>query len=802
MVGGVILWWRSARLSELTALDYKQDWHTVAEALLLLSPENTILEANPAAVALLGEGIVGESLTAVLPPPPSPYTTHTLPLHTWRKQKRGHLVMVTEKPLPPPPIPPAMPLPAAPTDTAATSISPTIPYKVLRAIGELLEPEAVAYIAVQAIADFTHWPIVVVYTPDDENKLVIRAAVGIPFTDEGVIGRAYRTGHTQIIPEPQQPAAYLTPFNLPPSALAIPLRRGRKQLGVLLIEHDQPDAFSEDDILIGEALADAIVLALDNARLFTEAQNRLTEQSVLREAMSVISSTLDLNSVLFHLAEQVGKLMRATSVYICSYDAQQSTTAVLAEYYGSRASETERVSDISTTYYLPDEFPGTVTALEAGEPILAYVDDPALSPAKRQHLQAFSGYTSLVIPLQVGGKTIAYAEIWESQQRRTFTPAEIQLCQDIAHHAAIAIENARLFKAIADERSRLQALIESDRDGIILIGTTGDILVMNEPAHRFLHFDGPLEKWRNISSNQAIAYLAQKAPEIAQIAQSEKTRLIQGDTQPHEGEYDLPNRSIHWRSLPVIEEGEALSRLIVLRDITEERLLEKMREDLIHTMVHDLRSPLASISITLDLLNMYLGEAKEAKISRALKRAQTSSEHMLSIVNAILDISRLESGRVDLAYSTVTFTSIIDPVLEMHLPLTLEKQLQITRHFSADLPLIEVDAALIERVMQNLVGNAIKFTPAGGTIQIEAQPQADCLLVSVIDSGPGIPKTVQNRLFQKFSTGDHPQRGSGLGLAFCKMAVEAHQHRIWLAHSSSAGSTFQFTLPLADSTHS
>lgn len=704
-----------------------------------------------------------------------------------------------ERPSDPLPTPPPPPIPDPPV---LSSLSPTIPYKVLRAIGELLEPEAVAYVAVQAIADFTHWPTVAIYTPDDEDRLGIRAAVGIPFTDEGVVGRAFRTSHTQTIPDPNQPLAYISPLALAHSALAIPLRRGRKQLGVLVVEEEDATAFPEDAILIAEALADAIVLALDNARLFTEAQNRLTEQSVLREAMSIISSTLDLNTILHNLAEQMGRLLQATSVYISSYDAQQATTTVLSEYYGLRASEAERVSDVGMVYHLLEGFPDSVTTLEAGKPILAYVDDPGLTASKRQHLQTFGGYTSLVIPLQVGGQTIAYAEIWESQQRRTFTNEEIQLCQDIAHHAAVAIENARLFKAVADERGRLQALIESDREGIILVGGNGRILVMNEPARRFLQFDKPLEDWINVANSEAIAHLAQKSPELAQIAQTEKERIVQGDSQPTAGEFDLPPYSIHWRSLPVIEESQTPSRLIVLRDITEERQLEKMREDLIHTMVHDLRTPLASISITLDLINMYIGEAQEERVRRALARARTSTEQLLAMVNAILDISRLESDRVELAYNTVTFESILNPVLDLQMPLALENQLQVNTEIPSDLPLVRVDAALVERVLQNLLGNAIKFTPMGGVVQVQVEPHDDHLLIAISDSGAGIPKAIHGRLFQKFSTGNHAKRGSGLGLVFCKMAIEAHQQRIWLAETSPAGTTFKFTLPLADSPHS
>jgi signal transduction histidine kinase len=189
-------------------------------------------------------------------------------------------------------------------------------------------------------------------------------------------------------------------------------------------------------------------------------------------------------------------------------------------------------------------------------------------------------------------------------------------------------------------------------------------------------------------------------------------------------------------------------------------------------------------------------------VARTLTRARSSTLHMLSMVNEILDINRLESGRLDLAYQSVSFTSIINPVLDMQMPLAVESNMQLILDIPPDLPQIRVDAALIERVMQNLVGNAIKFTPSEGTVRIKAEVQNKHVLVSVTDSGPGIPQVVSGRLFQKFSTGDQQQRGSGLGLAFCKMALEAHHQTIWVADTSSKGTTFQFTLPLAPSKHS
>jgi signal transduction histidine kinase len=130
----------------------------------------------------------------------------------------------------------------------------------------------------------------------------------------------------------------------------------------------------------------------------------------------------------------------------------------------------------------------------------------------------------------------------------------------------------------------------------------------------------------------------------------------------------------------------------------------------------------------------------------------------------------------------------------------LEKDLELERDVAPDLPGVWVDAKLVERVLQNLVGNAVKFTPGGGVVRVTAQVDAAerCprILIAVSDTGPGISPGIRDRLFQKFVTGRQEERGSGLGLAFCKMAIEAHDERIWVESTPGEGATFFFTLPV------
>jgi signal transduction histidine kinase len=245
-----------------------------------------------------------------------------------------------------------------------------------------------------------------------------------------------------------------------------------------------------------------------------------------------------------------------------------------------------------------------------------------------------------------------------------------------------------------------------------------------------------------------------------------------------------------------------LGRLFVLRDVTEERLLEKLRDDLTHTMVHDLRNPLTAISMSLQMLASRTGDALPAEQQRMLSHALNRTRQMTGLVNAILDVSQLESGQVPLRCQPLFLAALVTDTLVWQRALAAEKEISLEHHIADDLPLISADPDLLQRILENLVGNAIKFTPAGGCIRLSAAISTEpdhrpIVRISVTDSGPGIDPDLQNRLFQKFVTGRQPGKGSGLGLAFCRLAVEAHGGRIWAESEPGGGATFHFTLAAA-----
>jgi len=238
----------------------------------------------------------------------------------------------------------------------------------------------------------------------------------------------------------------------------------------------------------------------------------------------------------------------------------------------------------------------------------------------------------------------------------------------------------------------------------------------------------------------------------------------------------------------------------MIEDITARRAAEQMREDLTHTIVHDLRSPLTAITTSLELLQSGLLGELSARQDEVVQLAQSGARRMLQLIDTILDVSRLEAGQMPLRQIAFDLSDLVSTVIRLQGPLAGDKQVQLVNDLPATLPLVWADADIIERVLQNLVGNAIKFTPAGGVVRVSARVAEGAspkVLVSVSDTGAGIPPELRDRLFSKFAIGQQRGRGTGLGLAFCKLALEAHGEAIWAENLPDRGATFTFSLPLA-----
>ncbi|HNT24368.1 MAG TPA: histidine kinase N-terminal 7TM domain-containing protein [Anaerolineales bacterium] len=245
------------------------------------------------------------------------------------------------------------------------------------------------------------------------------------------------------------------------------------------------------------------------------------------------------------------------------------------------------------------------------------------------------------------------------------------------------------------------------------------------------------------------------------------------------------------------DQGEIAYFISVKQDISERKQVEKLRDDLAHTMVHDLRNPLGNVMFAVDVLSQPNPPTEEERAT-LFKVARASGARMMDLLDAILEVTRLETGQMPLNPAPVDLADLITGALKMQSPLSKEKGIHLSSDLLHNLPPVNVDHSVISRVLQNLIGNAIKFTPSGGEVRVGLAQESEggMLCVSIRDNGPGIAGDMIAHIFSKFVTGRVEGSGSGLGLAFCRLAVEAHRGHIWVESEPGQGSVFYFTLPV------
>ena len=351
-------------------------------------------------------------------------------------------------------------------------------------------------------------------------------------------------------------------------------------------------------------------------------------------------------------------------------------------------------------------------------------------------------------------------------------------------------------KALKDSEQTNRMLLEAAPVGVVVVDKKANIVLVNDSATRLFGYT------HTELVDQPLSMLI---PEESRTRHSKhySTFISNPQTRPMGNGLNLSARHKDGHTFPVeislgyVETADGILTMAFILDMTRQHELEHMREAMIHTMVHDLRNPLSAIYTGIAFLKEEVEETWKDHHQYILNVAARNTDKMLALVNSILDVNQLESGQMPVRWTSFSLQELVANALASLLPLANDKGLHVQNLIPATLPNAWADEQLIERVLQNLIGNAIKFTPSGGTISITATHETDDkLYVTVSDTGPGIPPEIRDRLFQAFVTGKHKRRGNGLGLAFCKLALNAHGESISVQNVSGQGATFIFTLPV------
>ncbi len=712
-------------------------------------------------------------------------------------------------------------------------------------VGVSLDPEQI-YVAVHRAAQRLMPVESFVISLLDEEKGEIegvylvdgdkRAPVARIPRDQGLSGRVISTGqplllHTPSSVEEMGGIPYGRP-ETPQSILAVPMLLGGRALGMLSAQSYQPNVYTEEDLQILSTLANQAMVAIQNGRLLNETrrlaqelEQRVVERTAelerekqntetLLRILTEVSSSLDLDRALNRTLALLNDAIGAEQGTIMLLNADDNMLHYRAGYgYLSEMMSGERRG---FKLKVGEGLAGWVVANR--EPVLIgdLLKDPrwvTTPSSSREHRSA------IVVPLMVGEDVIGVLMVFH-RKANFFGPERLNMVKAIAGQVSVAINNAHLYELIRDqaerlgsmlrreqeEASRSQAILEAVADGVLVTGPNNRISFVNNSAEKILELEAermvgqPLDVFAGLFGKAAGSWMQtirawSEAPSKYQKGETYAERL------------DLQNgRIILVHLAPVIFQNDFLGTVSIFRDITHEVEVDRLKSEFVATVSHELRTPMTSIRGYTDVLLMGAAGALNENQAHFLNIIKSNTERLNILVNDLLDISRIESGRVTLSPQALDLRELAEDVIEDVLRRSQEenKPMALSLNAPKKLPLVYGDMERVRQVLSNLIFNSYHYTPENGTITVHIHPLngENQVQVDVEDNGVGIPREDQERIFERFYRGEHPlvlaTPGTGLGLSIVKQIVEMHKGRIWMKSSGvpGEGSVFSFTLPL------
>ncbi|MCA9897137.1 MAG: PAS domain S-box protein [Ardenticatenaceae bacterium] len=372
------------------------------------------------------------------------------------------------------------------------------------------------------------------------------------------------------------------------------------------------------------------------------------------------------------------------------------------------------------------------------------------------------------------------------RQAHSYDISERNLLVTLATQTAVLVENARLFATAEGGRRRLAAVLASTTDAVIVTDQTERILLINRATERI--FDLNASK----VTGRPVAKVIEPVPLVkALTGDDEHTRNL---------EVPMPDGKTYYASASTIisNEGQIFGRVAVLRDITHLKEIDEMKSDFVATVSHDLRSPLTYMRGYATMVPMV--DELSPKQHEYLDKILAGIDQMSQLVDDLLDLGRIEAG-VDLAKERIEVKPLLEEIATEYWQHAHLAGIKLHVDVPEDIPAITGDGSLLRQAITNLLGNGIKYAPNSGPMWLRAEHKNGELVLSVQDSGPGIPKQDQMRLFEKFyrvkQRGTEKVKGSGLGLAIVRSIAERHGGRAWCISQQGEGCTFSLSVPVS-----
>ncbi|MEP7284202.1 MAG: GAF domain-containing protein [Chloroflexota bacterium] len=610
--------------------------------------------------------------------------------------------------------------------------------------------------------------------------------------------------------------------------LGVPMIAGDEVVGALILSDEvNPRAFTLDDQRVLSTVAAQLAVAIQNSRLFARTRQFTAEleKAVLQRTEELqqerdrieflyrittgLTSSLDMDMVLSRALEMMAQAVDADLGIILGIDSI-SGNLIYRATVGLPNAERER----SLSFSQHEGLAGWV--IQSQQSVI--VNDVQSDPRWLRLSELDDEPRSAIAALMEANEDVLGVVTLYSRQPNHFSDDQLRLVIAAANQVASAMNNAELYGLIREQAERLAAMVrreqvdatknaaivESIADGVMVADQGGDIVQFNSAAERILALPRTHVIGQHISELAGL-YASSGGTvwldAIQRWMDDPTSYKPGGDVQV---QLNLDNdRFVSVILSPVNMGDQFLGTVSVFRDITREIEVDRMKSEFVATVSHELRTPMTSIKGYADLLLLGAAGQVTEQQQRFLSTIKTNADRLSILVNELLDISRIDRGMVQLKIAPTDIREIIDASVN-HLEGRIsaeKKELQVVVNVPEDLPQIRADFDKFTQIVNNLIDNAFNYTLAGGTVTIAAKDEGNSVLISVADTGIGIPQEKQERIWQRFFRDDDQDlvkatSGTGLGLSIVKEYVTMHNGEIWLESEQGKGTTFYVRIPV------
>jgi len=578
------------------------------------------------------------------------------------------------------------------------------------------------------------------------------------------------------------------------SWLGVPMLVGKRLVGMIALDKRAPGFYTQEHARLAEAFAAQAAIAVENSRLFQAEREQRELAEALEEAAAAVSSTLDPDQVLDHILEQVERVVPGDAFNIMLVE---NNTARVVRHRGY---ERLGVEDAISRFAAPiADHSNLVRMTQSGKPVVTpdAAADPDWVPLEGQEwLRSYVG-----APIRVGGVTVGFLNVAGTRPGQ-FNPADARRLAAFAGHVATAIENARLHRELLNhakqleqrvqertaqlqaQYARLDAILRSASDGIVVADRQGDILQTNSIAHTWLTQTLSPEDAARL--RETVQYLAQRAEERPETV------------------LELTGLDLELRAAPISQPGmEEEAAVVAVHDVSHLKALERVKSRFVSNVSHELRTPITTIKLYAALMQQTPPEEEEW--GQYLDALAQEADRQAQLVENILQISRIDTGRLEMKPRPTSLNQLTEQAVASHQMLAQKRGLTLEHHTAEPGPVTLVDPVRMMQVLNNLVENAIRYTPEGGKVVVSTGREETegrvWTTATVSDTGMGIPEEELPRIFERFFRGEEVRlmqiSGTGLGLAIVKEIVELHGGRVGVESQVDVGTTFTVWLPLA-----